>query len=100
MRQILAGTYVLSSDKFNTHYKSAMEIRSKVHQQLVSTLQSFPIPPTENEEGDDPTAVFVNDVFTVPISLAGLLAKSIPYNKNKNNNSAIGLQIIGSTNKQ
>jgi len=105
-RRVLAGTSVLSSDRFHTHYEAAAVVRAKVSQSierafrstainnggvdddkvdvmLVPTALSFPC--TLNPHlGDrmmddmDPTAAFGNDVMTIPISLGGFPSISVP----------------------
>jgi len=106
-RRVLAGTSVLSSDRFHTHYEAAAVVRAKVSQSierafrstatnnsgvdddkvdvmLVPTALSFPC--TLNPHlGDrmmedmDPTAAFGNDVMTIPISLGGFPSISVPH---------------------
>mmetsp|Transcript_32330 Transcript_32330/g.49161 ORF Transcript_32330/g.49161 Transcript_32330/m.49161 type:complete len:531 (+) Transcript_32330:31-1623(+) len=104
IRRILAGTYVLSSDRFHSHYEAAMTIRAVVYKQMRHALEnadvlliptSLSLPPKKTDF-TDPTAMFANDILTVPISLAGLPSISIPSFKNK----SIGLQIVGSSNNQ
>ncbi|KAL7538880.1 hypothetical protein ACHAXR_008858 [Thalassiosira sp. AJA248-18] len=105
-RRILAGTSVLSSDRFHTHYEAAAVVRSKLSRSLesvfrsslndgtsesdkvdimlVPTALSFPcalnsINGGEIAEEIDPTAAFANDVMTIPISLGGFPSVSVPF---------------------
>mmetsp|Transcript_32861 Transcript_32861/g.49579 ORF Transcript_32861/g.49579 Transcript_32861/m.49579 type:complete len:526 (+) Transcript_32861:134-1711(+) len=104
IRRVLAGTYVLSSDRFHSHYEASMKIRAAVHKQLINALEkvdvlliptSLSLPPKKTEF-TDPTGMFANDILTVPISLAGLPSISIPSFEDK----SVGLQIVGSSNSQ
>jgi aspartyl-tRNA(Asn)/glutamyl-tRNA(Gln) amidotransferase subunit A len=109
-RRVLAGTSVLSSDRFHTHYEAAAVARAnisrslenlfrssftndvdddKVDVMLVPTALTFP-PKLNPVNGDDmqqtdPTAAFANDVMTIPISLGGLPSVSVPVNVDKLN---------------
>jgi aspartyl-tRNA(Asn)/glutamyl-tRNA(Gln) amidotransferase subunit A len=100
VRRILAGTFVLSSDRFHTHYEAAAKLRAIVTNQLRKTLQSVDVMiiPTSltlpHEKSFDPTLMFANDVLTVPISLACCPAISIPWRER----SPIGIQVVGSDN--
>jgi len=104
-RRVLAGTSVLSSDRFHTHYEAAAVVRAKLSQSLVSAFRSshnlgtdesdkvdvmlvptaLSFPCTLNPlHGDgiteeiDPTAAFANDVMTIPVSLGGFPSISVP----------------------
>jgi aspartyl-tRNA(Asn)/glutamyl-tRNA(Gln) amidotransferase subunit A len=88
-RRILCGTSVLSSDRFHTHYEAAAKLRSYLATEIRTTLEEkadvILIPtvlslPHRIDEGrlEDNTAMFANDVMTVPASLSGLPAVSIP----------------------
>ena len=125
-RRILAGTYVLSSDRFHTHYEAAAFARAKISRSLESVFRSsldngqnegdevvdvmlvptaLTFPPKLNPmRGDgvelgDPTAAFANDVMTIPVSLGGFPSVSVPVNIGNldiNGCSAIGMQIFAS----
>lgn len=124
-RRILAGTSVLSSDRFHTHYEAAAAARAKLSRSLESVFRSsfddgqnegdevdvmlvptaLTFPPKLNPiRGDGvelggPTAAFANDVMTVPISLGGFPSVSVPVNIKKmdiNGCSSIGMQIFAS----
>jgi aspartyl-tRNA(Asn)/glutamyl-tRNA(Gln) amidotransferase subunit A len=99
LRRILTGTAVLSSDRFHSHYEAASKIRAVVSKQLRQTLEGLDViltptclsfPDTSNVES---TAMFANDVLTVPTSLACLPAISIPWYIPSR--KPLGLQIIG-----
>jgi len=121
-RRVLAGTSVLSSDRFHTHYEAAAVVRAKLSQSLdglfrsslndddgidddkvdvmlVPTALSFPCRLNSDgngkSEGMDPTAAFANDVMTIPISLGGLPSISVPAATSEENDM-IGMQIFSS----
>lgn len=121
-RRILAGTSVLSSDRFHTHYEAASVVRAKIAQSLESAFRSnlndehddddkvdvmlvptaLSFPPKLNPiKGDrihlvDPTAAFANDVMTIPISLGGFPSISVPVNAN----DMMGMQIFAAKGRE
>jgi aspartyl-tRNA(Asn)/glutamyl-tRNA(Gln) amidotransferase subunit A len=106
VRRILCGTFVLSSDRFHTHYEAAAKLRAALTQQLCSSLKQvdvllFPTAltlPCSLDKLPDSTEMFANDVMTVPASLAGLPAVSVPVVSEGSTDewASIGLQIVGS----
>ncbi|MFC1594813.1 Asp-tRNA(Asn)/Glu-tRNA(Gln) amidotransferase subunit GatA [Patescibacteria group bacterium] len=101
-RRILLGTYVLSSGYYEAYYERAQKVRTLIRNDFKSAfndvdLIATPVAPTTafkiGEKVNDPLAMYLEDVYTVPISLAGLPAISIPCGKSEN--LPIGLQIIG-----
>jgi aspartyl-tRNA(Asn)/glutamyl-tRNA(Gln) amidotransferase subunit A len=125
IRRILCGTAALSSDRFHTHYEGAAKLRATLIQQLSQTLRNsdttstttepqdesmlneqeafdlllFPTtlfpPPTESDRAS-PTEIFANDIMTVPVSLAGLPAISLPFGRWDHDNGlfTVGLQLV------
>jgi aspartyl-tRNA(Asn)/glutamyl-tRNA(Gln) amidotransferase subunit A len=102
-RRILIGTYVLSAGYYDAYYKKAQRVRyliaqdfkkafEKVDVLLTPTAPSAAFAIGENES--DPVTMYLNDVFTVPASLAGLPGISIPGGLNKDG-LPLGLQLIG-----
>ena len=102
-RRILIGTYVLSAGYFDAYYKKAQRVRAliardfeqafeKVDAILTPTAPSAAFAPGEHT--DDPVTMYLNDVFTVPASLAGLPGMSVPAGLSKNG-LPLGLQILG-----
>jgi aspartyl-tRNA(Asn)/glutamyl-tRNA(Gln) amidotransferase subunit A len=102
-RRIMIGTYVLSAGYYDAYYKKAQRVRTLISQDFDNAFHSvdalltpttpgaaFPI----GEKEDDPISMYLNDVFTVPASLAGLPAISVPVGSNENG-LPLGLQIIG-----
>ena len=102
-RRVLIGTYVLSAGYYDAYYTKAQRVRrliardfeqafGKVDAVLTPTAPTaaFPL----GEKMDDPIAMYLNDVFTVPASLAGLPAVSLPAGLD-GEGLPLGLQLIG-----
>jgi aspartyl-tRNA(Asn)/glutamyl-tRNA(Gln) amidotransferase subunit A len=86
-RRILIGTYVLSAGYFDAYYIKAQKVRALIARDFTEAFQACdliltPTAPTSafalGENTDDPIAMYLNDVFTVPASLAGLPGISVP----------------------
>ena len=87
-RRIMLGTYALSSGYYDAYYGRAQKVRTKIAEDFArrlrarSTSSSRPTSPSVafelGEKTDDPLAMYLNDFFTVPMSLAGIPAISIP----------------------
>ncbi len=101
-RRILIGTYVLSSGYYDAYYIKAQKIRSLIKSDYVEAFKKVDAiltpstPSTAFEianDPSDPVQNYLNDIFTVPVNLAGLPGISIPYT-NDENNLPIGLQLI------
>lgn len=102
-RRILLGTYVLSAGFYDAYYTQAMKIRTLVQQDFMAGFAKCdvvlaPTTPTAafglGEKTDDPLSMYLNDVFAVPASLAGLPAMSVPAGLNSQG-LPLGLQLIG-----
>ncbi|MXO58098.1 Asp-tRNA(Asn)/Glu-tRNA(Gln) amidotransferase subunit GatA [Altererythrobacter salegens] len=102
-RRILIGTYVLSAGFYDAYYTQAMKVRTLIQRDFAAAFETCdvilaPTTPTASfalgEKIDDPLAMYLNDVFSVPASLAGLPAMSVPGGLNKDG-LPLGLQIIG-----
>jgi len=103
-RRLLIGTYVLSSGYYDAYYIHAQKVRRKIVEdfndafKIVDVILS-PTAPSDafvlGEKKEDPINMYLNDVFTVPSSLAGLPAISVPAGLS-NNNKPLGLQLISS----
>ncbi len=102
-RRILIGTYVLSAGYYDAYYTKAQKVRSLIAQDFKQAFEkvdvilapttpgaAFPI----GEKQDDPVKMYLEDVFTVPVNLAGLPAMSVPSMLNAQG-LPLGLQIIG-----
>ena len=102
-RRILIGTYVLSAGYYDAYYLKAQKVRKLIANDFIETFEecdliltptapsaAFPL----NEKQEDPIKMYLNDVFTVPASLAGIPGISIPYGKDKNG-LPLGIQLLG-----
>ena len=86
-RRIMLGTYALSSGYYDAYYGRAQKVRTKIAEDFAAAFDSFDfvVTPTSpsvafglGEKTADPLAMYMNDFFTVPMSLAGIPAISIP----------------------
>jgi aspartyl-tRNA(Asn)/glutamyl-tRNA(Gln) amidotransferase subunit A len=86
-RRIMLGTYALSSGYYDAYYGRAQKVRTKIAADFAAAFEGFDfvVTPTSpsvafglGEKTDDPLAMYMNDFFTVPMSLAGIPAISIP----------------------
>jgi aspartyl-tRNA(Asn)/glutamyl-tRNA(Gln) amidotransferase subunit A len=86
-RRIMLGTYALSSGYYEAYYGQAQKVRTRIAQDFSGAFEAvdFVVTPTApsvafklGEKTDDPLALYLNDFFTVPMSLAGIPAISIP----------------------
>jgi len=102
-RRILIGTYVLSSGYYDAYYLKAQKVRQLIKNdfdQSFNKVDAILTPSTPSsafkigEKKDDPISMYLNDIFTVPVNLAGIPAISIPAGTD-NNNYPLGLQLIG-----
>jgi len=102
-RRILIGTYVLSSGYYDAYYLKAQKIRQLIKNDFDTSFKKVdailtPSTPSSafkiGEKKDDPISMYLNDIFTVPVNLAGLPAISIPAGID-NNKYPLGLQLIG-----
>ena len=102
-RRVLIGTYVLSAGYYDAYYLKAQKVRALIARDFDQAFQKVdllltPTAPTPSfavgEKMDDPIAMYLNDVFTVPASLAGLPAISIPAGLARDG-LPLGLQLIG-----
>ena len=102
-RRIMIGTYVLSSGYYDAYYLKAQKVRrliKKDFDEAYSKVDAILTPSTPSsafkigEKTNDPLSMYLNDIFTVPVNLAGLPGISIPAGIDKNG-YPLGLQIIG-----
>ena len=102
-RRILLGTYVLSAGFYDAYYTQAMKVRTLIRRDFDAAFAQCdvilaPTTPTAafalGDKVDDPLAMYLNDVFSVPASLAGLPAMSVPAGLNSQG-LPLGLQLIG-----
>jgi aspartyl-tRNA(Asn)/glutamyl-tRNA(Gln) amidotransferase subunit A len=102
-RRILIGTYVLSAGFYDAYYTKAQKVRALIARDFEQAFEKCdllltPTAPSAafalGEKSDDPLAMYLNDVFTVPSSLAGLPAMSVPGGLDQAG-LPLGLQVIG-----
>lgn len=102
-RRILIGTYVLSAGFYDAYYTQAQKVRTLIARDFEAAWEKCdvlltPTAPSAafalGEKQADPLAMYLNDVFTVPASLAGLPAMSVPGGVDAGG-LPLGLQIIG-----
>lgn len=103
-RRIMIGTYVLSAGYYDAYYIKALKVRRLILNDFIKAFETCDLiltPTTPNvsfligEKQDDPLEMYLNDVLTVPASLAGLPAISVPAGNNIDE-LPFGLQIISS----
>jgi len=102
-RRVLIGTYVLSAGFYDAYYTQAQKVRTLIARDFEGAWAQCdvilaPTAPSAafalGDKSDDPLAMYLNDVFAVPASLAGLPAMSVPAGLNREG-LPLGLQIIG-----
>ena len=102
-RRILIGTYVLSAGYYDAYYNKARRVRTLIANDFKKAYESVdviltPTAPSPafgiGEKMDDPIAMYLNDVFTVPASLAGLPGISVPTGLSSEG-TPLGLQLLG-----
>ena len=102
-RRIMIGTYVLSSGYYDAYYLKAQKVRRLIKNDFNNVFQKVdailtPSTPSSafkiGDKSNDPVSMYLNDIFTVPVNLAGLPGISIPAGLDKKG-YPLGLQIIG-----
>ena len=102
-RRVLIGAYVLSAGYYDAYYLKAQRLRTLIARDFDQAFESCdviltPTAPSAafalGEKMDDPLAMYLNDVFTVPVNLAGLPGISVPAGLSADG-LPLGLQVIG-----
>ena len=102
-RRIMLGTYALSAGYYDAYYLRAQKVRALIRRDFDNAFANLdavvsPTSPTTafklGEKMDDPLAMYLNDVYTVPVNLAGLPGISVPCGFD-NRRLPIGVQLIG-----
>jgi len=101
-RRIMLGTYSLSAGYYDAYYLKALKVRTLVCQEFRKALEDHdvlvtPVSPTPafllGEKVEDPLQMYLSDIFTIPVNIAGLPAISVPCGLS--NGLPVGLQVIG-----
>jgi aspartyl-tRNA(Asn)/glutamyl-tRNA(Gln) amidotransferase subunit A len=102
-RRIMLGTYVLSSGYYDAYYKRALKLKKKIKEEFKEVFEKYdliispvsPVLPFKcGEKKNNPLEMYLADIYTVNINLAGIPGISIPCGTSKNG-LPIGLQILG-----
>ncbi len=102
-RRIMLGTYALSSGYYDAYYVKAQKVRTLIMNDFISAFANVdvmltPVAPTPafkiGEKINDPLQMYLSDIFTIPVNLAGTCAMSIPAGFSASG-LPIGLQLIG-----
>ncbi len=102
-RRIMLGTYALSAGYYDAYYGKAQQVRTLIKQDFEQVfaqvdLIACPVSPTTafriGEKTDDPLAMYLTDVFTISLNVAGICGISVPCGFD-NNGLPIGLQLVG-----
>jgi aspartyl-tRNA(Asn)/glutamyl-tRNA(Gln) amidotransferase subunit A len=105
-RRIMIGTYALSSGYYDAYYLKAQKVRTVIRREFDAAFEKYdalvaPVTPTPafkiGEKTDDPYAMYLNDVFTLPVNIAGLPGVSVPcgFVESGGAQLPVGLQVIG-----
>lgn len=102
-RRIMLGTYALSSGYYDAYYIKAQKVRTLIQQDFSEAFKSVdllltPVAPTPafkiGEKTADPLQMYLSDIFTIPVNLAGICGISVPAGISSNG-LPIGLQLLG-----
>ncbi|WP_255460794.1 Asp-tRNA(Asn)/Glu-tRNA(Gln) amidotransferase subunit GatA [Edaphobacter albus] len=102
-RRILLGTYALSAGYYDAYYKKAQQVRTLLTRDFLKVFQEVdalvaPVTPTPafklGEKTDDPMKMYLEDIYSVAASLAGVCGVSVPCGETKGD-LPIGVQVIG-----
>lgn len=103
-RRIMLGTYALSSGYYDAYYLKAQKVRSLIKKDFDDAFKKVdvivgPTAPSVafkiGEKSSDPLAMYLSDIYTVPINLAGLPAISVPCGNGSQSGMPVGFHIIG-----
>jgi aspartyl-tRNA(Asn)/glutamyl-tRNA(Gln) amidotransferase subunit A len=102
-RRIILGTYALSSGYYDAYYGSAQKVRTLIQADLAKAFEKAdvlvsPTAPTTafklGEKQEDPLAMYLNDIATIPANLAGIPGMSLPVGLAKEDNLPVGAQFL------
>jgi aspartyl-tRNA(Asn)/glutamyl-tRNA(Gln) amidotransferase subunit A len=107
-RRIILGTYALSSGYYDAYYGSAQKVRTLIQQDLDRAFSQVdvlitPTAPTTafkiGEKINDPIAMYLNDIATIPANMAGIPGMSVPNGLAKEDGLPSGVQILAPAKK-
>ncbi|WP_426350768.1 Asp-tRNA(Asn)/Glu-tRNA(Gln) amidotransferase subunit GatA [Alloiococcus sp. CFN-8] len=102
-KRIILGTFVLSSEHYDSYYKRALQVRTLIARDFSSAFKKCdvilsPAAPTTaykiNKKTSNPLKLYMGDIFTAPVNIAGIPALTLPCAIDKNG-LPIGMQLIG-----
>ena len=101
-RRIMIGTYALSAGYYDAYYKKAQQVRTLIQREFAAAFERCDVLATPtapgvafrlNEKTADPVAMYLNDVYTIPVNIAGLPGISVPCGLDQG--LPLGMQFIG-----
>ena len=102
-RRIILGTYALSSGYYDAYYGSAQKVRTLIARDFAAAFEQVdvlvsPTTPTTafpiGERVDDPLAMYLNDIATIPANLAGVPGISVPAGLAEEDGLPVGVQVL------
>jgi aspartyl-tRNA(Asn)/glutamyl-tRNA(Gln) amidotransferase subunit A len=104
-RRIMIGTYALSAGYYDAYYLKAQQVRTLIRREFDAAFETYdaivtPVTPTAafkiGEKVNDPISMYLNDVFTLPVNIAGLPGMSVPggFATVEGKQLPLGLQIM------
>ncbi len=103
-RRIMLGTYVLSSGYYDAYFRKAAEVRHVIREDYRTALQQCdvicgPVSPvtawTLGDHSENPLQMYLKDIYTLSLNLAGMPGLSLPVGLGKNSQMPVGMQILG-----
>jgi aspartyl-tRNA(Asn)/glutamyl-tRNA(Gln) amidotransferase subunit A len=104
IRRVMLGTYALSAGYYDAYYGQAQRARTLIKNDFSAAFEEFdvlitPTTPTTafelGEKADDPLQMYLSDIFTIPVNLAGNCAVSVPAGTGAETGLPVGAQLIG-----
>jgi aspartyl-tRNA(Asn)/glutamyl-tRNA(Gln) amidotransferase subunit A len=104
IRRVMLGTYALSAGYYDAYYGQAQKARTLIKQDFTKAFEQFdvlitPTSPTTafkiGEKSEDPLQMYLSDVYTIPVNLAGNCAVSVPAGLGADSGLPVGVQLIG-----
>ncbi len=104
IRRVMLGTYALSAGYYDAYYGQAQKARTLIKRDFTEAFERFdvlitPTSPTTafkfGEKADDPVQMYLSDIYTIPVNLAGNCAVSVPVGLGADTGLPVGVQLIG-----